>query len=87
MKLVFQPGEEGYSGAYHMLKDGVLDDINAFLSIHVLPSVPTGAIASRPGPILSGVGIFYATIKGKGAHASSPHLGKDPIVASPTDCI
>ncbi|XP_021290069.1 IAA-amino acid hydrolase ILR1 [Herrania umbratica] len=82
VKLVFQPGEEGYSGAYHMLQDEVLDDINAILSIHVLPSVPTGAIASRPGPMLAGVGQFSATIQGKGAHASSPHLSKDPIVAA-----
>ncbi|XWS56036.1 hypothetical protein CRYUN_Cryun09bG0052000 [Craigia yunnanensis] len=82
VKLVFQPGEESYSGAYHMLQDDVLDDINAILSIHVLPSVPTGAIASRPGPMLAGVGLFSATIQGKGAHASSPHLSKDPIVAA-----
>ncbi|KAK6231888.1 hypothetical protein QUC31_010882 [Theobroma cacao] len=82
VKLVFQPGEEGYSGAYYMLQDEVLDDIDAILSIHVLPSVPTGAIASRPGPMLAGVGLFSATIQGKGAHASSPHLSKDPIVAA-----
>ncbi|KAK8500007.1 hypothetical protein V6N12_037868, partial [Hibiscus sabdariffa] len=82
VKLVFQPGEEGYAGAYHMLQDGVLDDISAILSIHVLPQVPTGAIASRPGPILAGVGLFSATIRGRGAHASSPHLAKDPIVAA-----
>ncbi|CAN1772228.1 IAA-amino acid hydrolase ILR1 [Linum perenne] len=75
VKLVFQPGEEGYAGAYHMLQDGCLDDLDAILSIHVLPSVPTGAIASRPGPILAGVGLFAATIQG-------PHMGKDPILAA-----
>ncbi|CAN1134040.1 IAA-amino acid hydrolase ILR1 [Linum perenne] len=82
VKLVFQPGEEGYAGAYHMLQDGCLDDLDAILSIHVLPSVPTGAIASRPGPILAGVGLFAATIQGVGVHASSPHMGKDPILAA-----
>ncbi|CAN0847252.1 IAA-amino acid hydrolase ILR1 [Linum grandiflorum] len=82
VKLVFQPGEEGYAGAYHMLQDGCLDDLNAILSIHVLPSVPTGAIASRPGPILAGVGLFSATIQGVGVHASSPHMGRDPILAA-----
>ncbi|KAG2683038.1 hypothetical protein I3843_10G013600 [Carya illinoinensis] len=46
VKLVFQPGEEGYAGAYHMLQDGALGDIDAILSIHVLPSFPTGVIAS-----------------------------------------
>ncbi|XP_031382391.1 IAA-amino acid hydrolase ILR1-like [Punica granatum] len=82
VKLVFQPGEEGYAGAYHMLQDGVLDDIEGILSIHVLPDVPTGAIASRPGPMLAGVGIFSATIKGKGGHAAQPHNSKDPILAA-----
>ncbi|CAI0391460.1 unnamed protein product [Linum tenue] len=82
VKLVFQPGEEGYSGAYHMLQDGCLDDLNAIISIHVLPSVPTGAIASRPGPFLAGAGLFSATIHGVGVHASSPHMGRDPIVAA-----
>ena len=60
MKLVFQPGEEGYAGAYHMLQDVVLNDIDAILSIHVLPSFPTGVIASSPGPILAGVGLFLS---------------------------
>lgn len=65
VKLVFQPGEEGYSGAYHMLQDGVLDDIEGILSIHVLPDVPTGAIASRPGPMLAGSGFSQLLSRGK----------------------
>ncbi|KAH8504785.1 hypothetical protein H0E87_012139 [Populus deltoides] len=63
-----------------MLQDGCLDDVEAILSIHVIPSVPTGAIASRPGPLLAGVGLFEAKIQGIGAHASSPHLARDPIL-------
>ncbi|GLT94751.1 hypothetical protein SLE2022_124780 [Rubroshorea leprosula] len=82
VKLVFQPGEEGYAGAYHMLKDGILDDIDAILSIHVYPSVPTGAIASRPGPLLAGVGLFSATVQGKGGHGAAPHETRDPILAA-----
>lgn len=82
VKLVFQPGEEGYSGAYHMLKEGVLDDINAIISIHVYPTFPTGHIASHPGPILAGTGMFTATIRGVGAHGAQPHLSRDPIVAA-----
>lgn len=82
MKLVFQPGEEGYSGAYYMLQDGVLDDLDGILSIHVLPNVPTGFLASRPGPMLAGAGVFSATIQGKGGHAALPHHNIDPIVAA-----
>ncbi|KAG6638121.1 hypothetical protein CIPAW_10G013700 [Carya illinoinensis] len=87
VKLVFQPGEEGYAGAYHMLQDGALGDIDAILSIHVLPSFPTGVIASRPGPMLAGVGIFSATIQGKFGHAAGPHETRDPVLAAASSII
>lgn len=82
MKLVFQPGEEGYAGAYHMLQDGAVDDINAILSIHVYPTFHTGVIASSPGPILAGAWDFSATIQGKGGHAAGPHQTRDPVIAA-----
>ncbi|KAF5750554.1 IAA-amino acid hydrolase 1 family protein [Tripterygium wilfordii] len=82
VKLVFQPGEEGYAGAYHMLKDEVVDDIDAILSIHVFPSTPIGAIASSPGTILAGVGEFSVKVRGRGGHAATPHMSRDPIVAA-----
>jgi len=82
VKLVFQPGEESYAGAYHMLQDTALNDIYAVLSIHVLPSFSTGVIASSPGPILAGAGLFSVTIQGKGGHAAAPHETKDPILAA-----
>lgn len=82
IKLVFQPGEEGYAGAYHMLQHGVLDDLNGIFFIHVLPSYPTGVIASRPGTILAGAGLFSVTIRGKGGHAATPHHNRDPILAA-----
>ncbi|GLT94752.1 hypothetical protein SLE2022_124790 [Rubroshorea leprosula] len=84
VKLVFQPGEEGYSGAYHMLQDGVLEDINAIFALHVLPWVTTGVISSRPGTMLAGSGVFSATVQGKGGHAAAPHLTTDPILAAST---
>ncbi|KAL0347007.1 UNVERIFIED_CONTAM: IAA-amino acid hydrolase ILR1-like 7 [Sesamum calycinum] len=31
VKLVFQPGEEGYAGAHYMIQDGALDGVQAFL--------------------------------------------------------
>ena len=87
MKLVFQPGEEGYAGAYHMLQDGALDNVEAIFGLHVYPTISTGAIASRPGPILAGAGLFSATIQGKGGHAANPHTAKDPILAASSTVI
>ncbi|KAL1808324.1 hypothetical protein ACET3Z_025314 [Daucus carota] len=82
VKLVFQPGEEGYAGAYHMLRHSAFDDMSAIFALHVIPSLATETIASRPGPMLAGSGLFTATIYGKGGHASSPHNARDPLVAA-----
>ncbi|KAG1331708.1 IAA-amino acid hydrolase ILR1-like 3 [Cocos nucifera] len=80
VKLIFQPGEEGRAGAYHMLQEGALEDVQAIFAIHVEPSLSTGAIASRPGPLLAASGRFTATIKGKGGHAAFPHRTIDPVL-------
>ncbi|GKE23796.1 IAA-amino acid hydrolase ILR1-like protein, partial [Tanacetum coccineum] len=82
IKLVFQPGEEGFAGAYHMLKHSALDNIKAAFALHVLPQYPVGVVASRSGAVLAGSGKFTATIKGIGGHAATPHLSKDPILAA-----
>nr|GEU77379.1 IAA-amino acid hydrolase ILR1-like [Tanacetum cinerariifolium] len=82
IKLVFQPGEEGFAGAYHMLKHNTLDNIKAAFALHVLPQYPVGVVASRSGAVLAGSGMFTATIKGIGGHAATPHLSKDPILAA-----
>ncbi|XP_072965921.1 IAA-amino acid hydrolase ILR1-like 3 isoform X2 [Typha angustifolia] len=80
LKLVFQPGEEGYGGAYHVLQEGVLDDVLAIFAMHVAPYLPTGVIASRPGPVLAASGQFLVTITGKGGHAAAPHKTIDPVL-------
>src|SRR6201995_451890 len=46
--FMFQPGEEGWHGARHMLEDGLLDPIpDAAFALHITPNVPTGVIASK----------------------------------------
>jgi IAA-amino acid hydrolase len=82
VKFVFQPAEEGYAGAFHVLKEGVLDDVSAIFGLHVDPTLPVGAVASRPGPFLAGAGRFLVTVTGKGGHAAGPQDAVDPIVAA-----
>ncbi|KAL6638219.1 hypothetical protein ACP70R_025791 [Stipagrostis hirtigluma subsp. patula] len=82
VKLVFQPAEESHAGAYHVLKEGVLDDVQAIFAMHVNTTLPVGAVSSRPGPKLAGAARFTATITGKGGHAAGPHVAVDPIVAA-----
>ncbi|XP_066396933.1 IAA-amino acid hydrolase ILR1-like 7 [Miscanthus floridulus] len=82
VRLVFQPGEEGHAGAYHILREGVLDDVSAIFGLHVDPGLPVGTVSSRPGPFLAASGRFLVTITGKGGHAAGPQNAVDPIVAA-----
>ncbi|KAF8708715.1 hypothetical protein HU200_030097 [Digitaria exilis] len=86
VKLVFQPAEEGHAGGYHVLKEGVLDDVQAIFGLHVDVALPVGTVGSRPGPFLAGSARFTATITGKGGHAaSSAVLSLQQLVARETD--
>ncbi|CAL5066193.1 unnamed protein product [Urochloa decumbens] len=82
IKLVFQPGEEGYGGAYYILQEGSLDDASAIFGLHVNPDFPLGVVSSRPGPFAATAARFLVTIIGKGGHAAGPHHSIDPVVAA-----
>ncbi|RCV10262.1 hypothetical protein SETIT_2G098400v2 [Setaria italica] len=84
IKLVFQPAEEGYGGAYYILQEGSLDDVSAIFGLHVNPDVPLGVVSSRPGPFAATATRFLATVNGKGGHAAGPHQSIDPVVAAST---
>jgi len=82
VKLMFEAGEEGYFGARHMINDGLLDRApapDAAFAIHVSPNIGAGVIAMRAGPLLAAMDPIAIAIKGRGGHASMPHLACDPI--------
>lgn len=79
VKIMFQPGEEGLGGAKIMLEEGLIGEVDAAFAIHVDPTVPAGAIASRPGALLAAADAFVVDVVGKGGHASMPHHAVDPI--------
>lgn len=84
--FMFQPGEEGYEGAKHMIDEGVLSVTGAppvaAYGMHVTSSMlPPKLFSSRPGPIMAAADVFIVTVKGRGGHGSSPHRAKDPIQA------
>jgi hippurate hydrolase len=82
--FMFQPGEEGYDGAGHMIEAGVLDAAGArpeaAYALHVASAVfPAGLVAVRPGPMMSAAAVLHVEVVGTGGHGSSPHLAQDPI--------
>jgi amidohydrolase len=87
VRLLFQPSEEYYdengkSGARYMVEEGALDGLEAVFGLHVDHEAQTGIVRTRPGPILAAVDDFKLVLKGKGGHASEPHLTNDIISAS-----
>ena len=81
--FMFQPGEEGFAGARFMLEEGLLDTTDqtptGAFAIHVNTWFESGAVQHRPGPQLASDDGVHITVRGKGGHASSPHLSRDPI--------
>ncbi|CAN6480571.1 unnamed protein product [Victoria cruziana] len=82
VKLIFQPAEEGSAGAFQMIEDGAVKDVDAIFAIHVDPHIETGKISSMPGIMTAASGRFRAVIEGKGGSAKNLHKAIDPIVAS-----
>ena len=81
VRLLFQPGEEGYGGARVMIDEGALEGVDAAFAVHLEPSTPTHVVAWRRGTILASADVFTVTFQGAGGHGSMPHLARDPIPA------
>lgn len=85
--LMFQPGEEGWDGASHMIREGVLDAagrrVDAAYGLHVFSALePHGQFTTKPGVMLSASDALTVTVLGAGGHGSAPHAAKDPVTAA-----
>ena len=81
VKLVFQPDEEGFTGAKKMIKAGVLENpkVDAAMAMHVHSGTPSNMILCGLGTTIAGCNKFRIVVKGKGCHGAMPELGVDPI--------
>ena len=82
--FMFQPGEEGFDGAGHMIKEGVLTasgrKADATYGIHVMSSaIPAGTFTTKGGTMMASSDELHVTVIGMGGHGSQPHTAKDPI--------
>lgn len=82
VQFVFQPAEEPGYGAKALIEDGLFErfPMDEIYGLHNYPSIPANTVETRKGGILASEDNFVVKIKGKGSHASSPHLGIDPLV-------
>ncbi len=84
--LMFQPGEEGFHGARVMLEEGLLEQapgpvVGAF-GLHIGTRYETGTVNLRPGALLAAGDTIRIRVRGRGGHASAPHLAADPITVA-----
>jgi hippurate hydrolase len=80
VRLMFQPGEEGFHGARHMIEDGLLDPPpDAAFALHIMPNYRHGVLASRDGALLAAADMLEIAVEGRGGHASMPHQTRDPV--------
>ena len=81
VKLVFQPDEEGFTGAKKMIKAGVLKnpDVDAAMAMHVHSGTPSNMVLCGLGTSIAGCNRFRIIVKGTGCHGAMPELGVDPI--------
>ena len=81
VKLVFQPDEEGFTGAKAMLSAGVLKDPapQAGFALHVNSGTPSGLVLCGRGTFMAGCTLFRITVNGVGCHGAMPEKGVDPL--------
>lgn len=79
IRLVFQPGEEMGYGGKAMVDEGVLEGVDRTFGLHMSSYTPVGKVVAMPGPNNASVDWFRITIKGKGAHVSTPEKGVDAV--------
>jgi amidohydrolase len=85
--LMFQPGEEGLGGAKTMIDEGLFEAAGptaptGALAVHIGTRYPTGEVHLRPGPQMAATDVIRITVRGRGGHASAPHLALDPIAVA-----
>ncbi len=79
--FIFQPAEEGLTGALAMVEDGLFRRFpcDAVYGLHNLPQLPLGVAAIRAGTVLAAVDYFAIRLRGRSSHGAEPHRGIDPL--------
>ena len=82
VKLIFQPSEEGVSGANVMVNNGVLDDVDIIIGQHIENSLNVGEIGVCKGNSMASSRTIKLEFFGATAHATLPHTGKDALATA-----
>lgn len=83
LNLIFQPDEEGLTGARMMLDAGLFDRFacDAVYAFHNMPGLPVGVAVVQPGAFMASSEEVRITLTGRGGHGAMPERAIDPIPA------
>lgn len=84
VRLIFQPGEEGFFGAKAMMAAGCLSGVSSIVGAHVgnlSDELVPGQAGFLPGPMMAASDLFAGRFIGSGGHGAAPHQALDPIPA------
>ncbi|WP_416674078.1 M20 family metallopeptidase [Egbenema bharatensis] len=79
IRFLFQPAEETAQGAGWMIRDGVMDGVDAILGVHVFPTIPGGSIGIRYGALTAAADDLEIIVEGESGHGARPHEAIDAI--------
>jgi amidohydrolase len=83
VRFLFQPSEEASddenkSGGLRMTEEGVMEDVDAVIALHVASDLPANQIMVDSGFSTAAADAFRITLIGTGGHGAYPHQGTDP---------
>lgn len=79
IRLLFQPAEETIGGAFPMIQEGALAEVDEVYGFHNRPWGKPGKLYIRPGPVMARCTMIEVIIHGKGGHSSLVDELKDPL--------
>ncbi|RAT97265.1 M20 family metallopeptidase [Brevibacillus sp. Leaf182] len=78
--FLFQSSEEMLpSGAQAIVRQGVIDDVDAVFGLHLWQPLEKGKIGISTGAMMASADDLRIVITGRGGHGSMPHETVDPI--------
>lgn len=79
--FVFQPGEEFGHGAQFFTQAGLNIGYDRVFGLHIAPNVPVGSILISGREDAASCDYFRISLEGVSAHATTPHLGRNALLA------
>ena len=81
IRFLFQPAEEGVTGAVEMVAAGVVpENTVAAFGMHVWPGVPKGKVLAKVGPLMASTTTIQIRCRGLGAHCGNRERGNDALM-------